>query len=129
MVVLSIIAASSIGLFLVVFWRAGIMEVAREAIAIARGAAATVRAPDLDDLAREQAVQAAALRLLTLSAILILRSLLALAAAFVPIALCDWTGLAPMAATLDFMERWDVIAVATVAICAGYWASLRLWPR
>ncbi len=129
MVVLSLIAAGSIGLFLVVFWRAGIMDVAREAIAIARGAAATVRAPDLDDLAREQAVQAAALRLLMLSSILILRSLLALAAAFVPILLCDWVGLAPMTATLGFMERWDVIAVATLAICAGYWVSLRLWPR
>lgn len=114
---------------MLVFWRAGILDVAKDAIATAQGAMNTVRAPDLDDLAREKAVQAAALRLVVLSGSLILRSLLALLAAFIPVLICDWIGLSPMSRTLGFMERWDVIVIITVVMTLGYFASLRLWPR
>ncbi|MGJ5620593.1 hypothetical protein [Sulfitobacter sp. MF3-043] len=88
-----------------------------------------MRDPTLDELARERAVQAAAVSLLVLAGSLILRSLLALAAAFIPVLMADLTGFAPLAATLAFMERWEVILIATAIITLGYVAGTRLWSR
>lgn len=129
MLILSLITAASVLLFMVVFLRIGIVAVARDAIATSQSAVATVRAPDLDDLERERAVQAAGLRLVRLSGSLIGRSALALAAAFVPVLLADWAGLAPMDAALAFMARWDVIGIVSVIMIAVYFAGRRLWQR
>lgn len=125
---LILLTAASIACFMLLFWLTGIVGVAREAIATARSALQTMRAPELDDDARERAVQSAALRMLKLSASLILRSLLALAAAAVPILGADWLGLVPARESLAFMERWDVILIASLVMIAGYIAVRRLWP-
>lgn len=124
-----LIAAASIGVFLLVFWLAGIVSTARRAIATTRNAMQALRDPALDELVRERAVQAAAIRLVVASGSLILRSLLALAAAFIPILASDWAGIVPQAAMLAFMERWDVIVIATVVVTLGYVVGLRVWSR
>lgn len=129
MTTMIVITAVSIGVFLLVFWRANIVTVAKTAITTTRDALHNMRNAELDEEAREHAVQAAAVRLLGISGSLILRSLLALAAAFVPILAADLAGIAPHTATLAFMERWDVILIATVIITLGYVAGTRLWPR
>lgn len=129
MATMIVITAVSIGFFLLVFWRANIVAVAKTAITTTRDALHNMRNAELDEEAREHAVQAAAIRLLGLSGSLILRSLLALAAAFVPILTADLTGIAPQATTLAFMERWDIVLIATVIVTLGYVAGTRLWPR
>lgn len=129
MVMLAGITAVSILCFMLVFWKIGVVEAARDAIGTAQGAMATVRAPDLDDMDRERAVQAAALRLVTLTGSLILRSAIALVAAFVPVLLAGWAGLSPTGETLDFMARWDVIVVVTVVVTLGYLAGRRFWQK
>ena len=125
---LVLITAVSILCFMIAFWLVGIVPVAREAIATVRTAMASMRDPALDDLAREKAAQSAALRMIRFSGALILRSLLALAAAAVPIFAADALGLAPAERSLAFMARWDVILVASVAVLALYFALRRLWP-
>ncbi len=122
------ITAASILCFMIVFWLADIVTVARSAIATANQAMQSIRDPALDDLAREKTVQAAAVRMIGLSASLIGRSLLALIAAAVPIFAADWFDLVPLADSLAFMERWDVILIATLVVVAGYLAARRLWP-
>lgn len=129
MMAMILIAAASIGVFLLVFWLAGVVSTARRAIATTRNAMQAIRNPALDELARERAVQAAAIRLVVASGSLVLRSLMALAAAFIPILVADWAGIVPQAAMLAFMERWDVIVIATVVVTLGYVVGLCVWSR
>lgn len=129
MMAMILIAATSIGIFLLVFWLVGVVSTARRAIATTRNAVQAMRNPALDELARERAVQAAAIRLVVASGSLVLRSLLALAAAFIPILAADWVGIVSQAAMLAFMERWDVIVIATVVVTLGYVVGLRVWSR
>ena len=129
MIAMILITAASIGVFLLVFWLAAIVSTARRAIATTRNAMQAMRDPALDELERERAVQAAAIQLVFASGSLILRSLLALAAAFIPILASDWSGIVPQAEMLVFMERWDVIVIATVVVTLGYVVGLRVWSR
>lgn len=129
MMLLVSITALSIGLFLLVFWRANIVTIAKDAIVTTRNALRDMRDPALDELAREHAVQAAAVGLVKQAGSLILRSLLALAAAFIPILAADLANMSSQATTLAFMARWDVILIATAIITFGYVAGVRLWSR
>ena len=129
MTAMILIAAASIGVFLLVFWLAGVVSSAKNAIATTRGAVRAMRDPDLDELARERTVRTAAIRLVVISGSLIVRSLVALIAAFVPILAADWAEVAPQAAMLAFMERWDVILIATVVVTLGYVVGVRVWSR
>jgi hypothetical protein len=129
MIVMIVITVLSAGLFLLAFWRANIVAIAKTAMTTTRNALYNMRDPALDELARERAVQAAAVGLLVQAGSLILRSLLALAAAFIPILIADLAGIAPLATTLAFMERWDVILITTVIVTFGYMAGTRLWSR
>jgi hypothetical protein len=126
---LVLITAASIACFMLAFWLLGIVPVARDTIATAQTAMQTMRDPALDELAKEKAVQSAALRMLVHAASLIGRSLLALAAAAVPVLAAHWTGLMPAAQSLAFMERWEVIVIATLVVLAGYVGVRRLWPN
>ena len=122
-------AATSIGVFLLAFWFTDVVTTGKSAIETIRNAMQAIRNPALDELEREHTVQAAAVRLVVASSSLILRSLLALSAAFIPIIAADFAGIVPQAAMLDFMGRWDVIVVATVAVTLGYVVGLRVWSR
>ena len=88
-----------------------------------------MRDPHLDEMARERTIQAAAIRLIVASGSLILRNLLALGAAFIPILAADWLGIVPQGAVLAFMGRWDVILIATVVVTLGFVVGVRVWPR
>ena len=114
---------------MVVFWRAGVVSSAKGAIATTRGAVQAMRDRELDEVARERVVQKAAIRLVVASGSLILRTLVALVAAFVPILAADWGGIAPQAAILTFMGRWDVILIATVVVTLGFVVGMRAWRR
>lgn len=128
MTAMILVAAASIGAFLLMFRLAGVVSTSKSAIATTRGAMQAMRDPSLDEQARECAVQSAAIRLVIVSGSLILRSLLVLAAAFVPILLADWVGIVPRAAMTAFMERWDVILFGTVLVTLGY-LGVRAWSR
>ena len=129
MMAMTLIAAASIGVFMLVFWLAGVVSTARRAMATTRNAMQAIRNPALDDLARERAVRAAAIRLVVASGSLVLHSFLALAAAFIPILAADWAGIVPQAAMFAFMERWDVIVIATVVVTLGYVVRLCVWSH
>lgn len=129
MTAMTLITAVSIGLFLLVFWVTGIVSIAKRAFVTMRGAVHSIGDPGLDEFARERAVQTAAIGLVIASGSLILRSFLALAAAFVPIFTADWLGIVPRGRMLAFMERWDVILIATVVVTMGYVVGARLWSR
>ena len=129
MTVKVLITATSIGIFLLVFWLAGVVPCAKGAIATIHGAMQAMRDPHLDETTRERAIQSAAMRLVAASGSLIFRNLLALGAAFLPVLAADWVGIAPQEVVLAFMGRWDVIVIATVAITLGFVVGIRVWPR
>lgn len=123
------VAAASVLLFLAAFHRLGVVGVARRAIGTTGEAMRAMRDPGLDELARERAVQAAALRVLGAAGGLILRSLAALAVAFLPVLAADLAGLAERGAALAFMERWEVILAASLLVTLGYLIIGRRWLR
>lgn len=122
------VAIASILAFVAVFWKAGVVEAARKAIATASQAGRVMSSKELDDHTKEKEVQKAALGLVGSVFSIAIRSLVALAAAALPIYGADAAGLAGADAVIDFLSRWDVIIVATVVMIALYVAGRRLWP-
>jgi hypothetical protein len=118
----------SVAAFMAAFLAVRIVPAAAAAIATAHGAVAAMRDPSLDDLARERAAQRASLRLFGAFGGILLRSALALAAAFLPVLAADASGIAPEAAVTGFLMRWDVIVVLTVLVTAGWLLAWRAWP-
>jgi hypothetical protein len=126
---LSALAAASVAVFMLAFWRLEVVVSARSAIAIMQNAIGTMRDPYLDELAREKAVQSASLKLVREAFSLIVRSALALAAAFIPLVLADQFGLAPLSATLEYLGRWDVIIVLSIVSLSIWVAGGRTWRK
>ena len=127
---MGIVTAISIGVFLLAFWRAGVVPCAKSAVAATRDAMLAMRDPSLDERAREHVVQTMALRLAGISGSLMLRNLAALIVGYVPIVAADWLGFTTQAAALSFMTRWDVILVATGVVTLGLRRRRsRAWPR
>ena len=126
---LLVVTALAVVVFAVAFWRSRIVPVAQNAMATTREAMATMRDPALDDLAREKAVQSAGITLLGATGSLIIRSAICLGLTFVPIWLADVIGLVPIAESLAFLARWDVIIAITVIALIVYFLVKRLWPR
>jgi len=118
---------ASIALFLVALQLTRLVRVSGGAIATARGALEAMRDPALDDAAREKAVQRASLRLMGAFALIVAGGAGSLAVSLLPIWLADITGLAASGDVIGFLSRWDVIAIASAVIVAGYLAWVRLW--
>ncbi len=129
MLAMIVITAASIGAFSLALWLTGIVSTARGALATTQDAMQAMRDPALDDDAREVIVRRSAIKLVSASGWLILQSLVALAAGGVPILLADWTGIASHEATFAFLERWDVILIATAAVTLSYILGRRVWSR
>ena len=121
-------AIASIGCFIVTFWLLGVARVGAGVLTVARGAVTAMRDENLDDAAREKAVQRASLQLMGAFASILVRSALALLISFLPIWIASLAGLASIEAIVAFLSRWDVIAVASMAVIAGYVIWTRLAP-
>ena len=102
--------------FIVAFALLGIVRVASGVLATARNALGAMKDDDLSDEEREKIVQAASIKLLGAFFSILLRSVGALLAAFLPIWLAGMTGLASEDAVLAFLSRLDVILITTVVI-------------
>jgi hypothetical protein len=120
-------AVASICAFLVALWLVGVIPASAGAVAIARDALSVLRDAELDDAAREKAVQRASVRLLTTFFSILARGAAAIGASLVPIWLADVAGIAPSDHVIEFLARWDVIAIASVVIVIGYLVRVRLW--
>lgn len=122
--VLALLAALA---FLGVLLLSGIVALAREVLATARGAMTAMRAPGLEEHEREAAVQRASLRLFVLLGGLVLRSALALGASALPLLAADLAGLVPFAEATDYLARVDVILVLSALLCALWAAKALAW--
>lgn len=125
---ISATSIASIAVFMAALWALGVVRAAAGVLETARSAVRAMRDETLDDEAREKAVQRASIRLLGAFASILVRGALSLAAGFLPIWLASATGLATVGSVTGYLARWDVIAVATVAILAGHLAQRRVWP-
>ena len=127
MILLCGLTAASVLAFLLAFWLLKIVPVARDAIGTLQGTMAQLRDPDLDDLAREKAAQSAGIKLIGSAFSLLLRSVVALAAAAIPLWLADLAGIMPLSSSIAFLERWDVILVTSVIMIALWFGWSRFW--
>lgn len=120
-------AIASVATFAVALRLLGVARVAGDALAAARRSIETMRDADLDDLAREKAIQQAALRLFGTFASILMRGLLAVAASLAPIWLGVLAGLVTSAPVFQFLSRSDVILAVSVAMIAGHVMRKRQW--
>ena len=124
---LNALAAASVVIFMLVFWRLGVVASARNAVAIMQHAIDTMRNPSIDELTRERAVQSDSLKLLREAVSLLCRSAVALIAAFAPLALADQQGLVPLSDSLQYLARWDVIITLSALALFIWIVASRIW--
>ena len=120
-------AAASICTFLVAFWLTGVVPAATGALAIVRDALGAMRDAGLDDSAREKDVQRASFRLIGTFVSILARGAVAIGASLLPIWLANVTGVAASDQVIEFLSRWDVIAIVSIVIVVGYIVRIWLW--
>ena len=114
--------------FLLAFWRLGVVQAAGRAIALSQGAMQTLRNPDLDDRARETALQRASFRLMGSFGSILLRGVGAFLVSLAPIWAADAAQVADASEVTELLSRWDVLLGGTVLITVLYLAWRRLGP-
>lgn len=123
------ISIAAILAFVLVFHFAGIVSTASAVMATGRTASKVISDPEMDDLAKEKATQAAAFKMFGQSMSLMVRFAIVIGATFLPILVADLTGLASTSAVLGFLEQWETIIGATVIVGLGYFLWTRFAPR
>ena len=121
-------AIASIGFFIGTFWVLGIARVGARVLVIAKGAIATMRDERLDDEVREKVAQRASIQLIGAFFSILVRSVLAFLASFLPIWIASMADFATIEDVLRYLSRWDVIVIVSMVIIAGYVIWMRLWP-
>lgn len=121
-------AIASVGCFFGALWAFGAIRVAAGVLGTAQGALATIRDESVSDEVTEKEVQRASLRLMSAFVSILLRSALALLVSFLPIWLASSIGLTATEDVLLYLSRWDVIAILSAALIAGYFMWLRISP-
>lgn len=124
------IAATAILSIVAFIWAMGVfglVRVATDILAVSHNAYRTMQDKKLDDLARERAVQQASFKLMYAFGSMLLRGVLSLLVAVLPIWLASMAGLVRFEEVVDFLSRWDVIIAATVVITVGYILWSKWW--
>lgn len=121
-------AVASLLLFAVALSWTGVVGASSRVVATAREAFDVMKDQRLDDDAREQASRRASVQLFAGFGSILGRGGLSLAASAIPIGLAHVAGVATAGAVLGFLARWDVVAVASVAMIAGYVMKALVWP-
>ena len=124
-----LIACLSILAFMLAFHVLGIVPVASQAIATARAAGQVMGDKTLDEEIKEREVQKASISLMKSFASLVVRLVLLLVAAFLPIYLAELVGVTTTDAVLGFLLRLDVILITSVILIAAVLVGRRLWQR
>jgi hypothetical protein len=122
-----LIVGATVVAFLVGFRLSGIVPAATRAMATAQAATAVMRNPALTDEHKEVAVRKAGLSLLASSLSILLRGLVAVLVAVVPIVLADLLGLADAEASLTFLTRWEVILATSAGLTAVWLIVVAVW--
>jgi hypothetical protein len=104
-----------------------VAPVAGQALATAQRTTAVIRDPAFDDRARERAARRAAFRLAAAGGSIVIRTLLAAAASFLPIWFAGASGVASTAQVVKFLTQWQGALVATLVATIAYLFRLRLW--
>ncbi len=120
-----ILLAISVVVFVASFRWSNVAPAAGRAISTISEAAGAMRAADLDELAKEKLIRAAALRLCGLSVTLFFRGMLVLVVTALPMILVDRLGIIPLTDSLAFMTSWKAIGAATAAVCIAYAVTRR----
>ena len=116
-----IAALLSIPAFIAVFSALNVATTARAALDGAGEGVSAMLNPDLDDDAKENAVQQAGIGLLKSTFQIFWRFAATLIAAAAPVYLFDLLGLASFGATLDVMLGWPFLIGVTAAVCVLVW--------
>ena len=107
----------------------GIVPVAKGVGPVLRRVNACVRDPECDDEVKEKELQRGSIQLFKIFLSLLVRSIITLAIATVPILLLSLIGLVEFNAVLEFLARWDVIVVVTIVIIVGVIVIRRVQHR
>lgn len=120
---LAAVAAAAVFGFFIRFLR--IVPVAREVVAVSRGAVACMRDPAISDLEKERAMQRASISLMRGFLSILGRSAAAVAAAALLLLALDAIRLARLSAVTDLLATWQGIVLTTVAMILVWYVGLR----
>ena len=124
-----IAAALAIAAFVLGFQIFGIVPTARRIVGVAGGATAVMRDAEMDDEAKEKAIQKAALSMMGGAVSIFLRIAATLLLTLLPIYLLSWVGWVETGDVFAFLARIDVIIGATIVVGgAVYFWSKRPKP-
>jgi hypothetical protein len=122
-----VIAVFSIITFVIALWLFRIVPLGNKAALVSRNVVSTIRSNDADDIEREKAAQEASILLMGIFFSILYRSVLTLAASFLPIWFSDRLGWATIEAVTAFLFRVDVISISSIVLIIGYFAQKKLW--
>lgn len=115
--------------FVLAFEKLGIVRVSSEAVRTSRAAVEVMQDRALDDDAKEKRMRSASLELVGAFVSIAGRSVLALAAAIVPLLAFDVAGLASFGSVTGWLSTWSAILLTTLLVTAGYYLRHRLRHR
>lgn len=119
-------AIFSIGVFIFGLRQFGVLRIASTAVITTQEAVETLQDKSIDDRTREKKIQHAALKLLGAFISILIRSMLTLLSSFAPIWLASYVGWVEVNDVLSYLSRYDVIAITTALMIAGYFIWIRL---
>jgi hypothetical protein len=115
-----LVSSFSALVFVALFLKSGLITVALQSISIAKGAYETMRDADLDDEAREHAIQSSGITLLKMAVSLFFRFVFVLGGAMVPILIADQSNFVSQQTVFEFMSNWEFLLGSTVIVTIGY---------
>jgi len=113
-------------LFIVLLFALGLVERARDVVAIARESARIMGDTALTDDDKEAAIQKNALRMMKLAGALLFGFAITLLAPIGLVWVVGLTGLVSLDATIGILLRWDFMVAATVVGIAAYYLYVGL---
>ena len=124
-----ITAGLAVVLFVLAFWRFGVVAAASRVVAVARRVSRVMRDPELNDADRERASRQASVQMLTGLAAIVLRASGALLVSLLPPALADVAGIVAFEASMAVLARSDVLVGLSVAMVVVWLVLARAQNR
>ena len=116
-------------LFAILLHVLGLVQKTKQVVAIGQAASSALRDTLLSDAEKERLMQQSSIRLFRLLAVLILRTIVALAAPLALIWLMQFAGILSVKGVLQMLARWDFIIAATILGILVYIASVKWLSR
>ena len=114
------VSITSIGLFIYSLYAFGLLQAGKLVLNDVQYAFTIIRDDRIDDDRREKEIQKASIKLFGVFISILIRTVLTLVISIVPVYIANKTGLINYNDIIEFVSRWDVIAVTSILMIGGF---------